>query len=57
MAKVKNWQEKNWNSLTDLKNYLIDNKIEKVIKFNGFELITNKATYMLFDGQLTIKTK
>jgi hypothetical protein len=40
--------KKNWNSLTDLKNYIRDHvKDEKVITFDGFELTTNKNCYRM----------
>jgi hypothetical protein len=44
--------KKKWGSLTDLKNYIKNSvKTEKVISFNGFELITDKNSYKMdYDG-------
>jgi len=36
--------ERSWSSLGDVKKYLETNTKEKVIFFDGFELITNKGT-------------
>lgn len=47
----------NWNSLNDFKNFLERETNEKIISFNGYELITKKATYGLVLGQLNIREK
>jgi len=39
--------KRSWSSLGDVKKYLETNTKEKVISFNGFELVTNKGTYGL----------
>lgn len=46
-----------WNSLTQFKNYLEKNKLEKVIAFNGALLETNKAYYGLYAGDLSVMPK
>lgn len=56
----KDFKERNWGSLTQLKTYFDGLKgrgREKVVSFEGHTLETNKAIYMLsFDG-LHIKKK
>lgn len=52
-----------WGSLTDLKKYLETRTKEKVKSFNGFELVTNKGTYMIsvtygtMENELVFKKK
>jgi hypothetical protein len=52
-----------WGSLTDLKRYLETKTKEKVISFNGFELVTNKGSYSIsvtygtMDNELIFKKK
>ncbi len=43
-----------WNSLSDFKNFLEKETNETIISFNGYELITKKATYGLAFNQLII---
>ena len=44
-----------WNSLSQLMNYIEkNNKREKIIEFNGYELITNKHRYTLYQGQVNV---
>lgn len=56
--RMKKWHEaakkKNWQSLTQLKNHIEKNKLEKVISFDGAQLITDKATYGLYAGEISI---
>jgi hypothetical protein len=46
-----------WNSLSDLKNYLTTNKLEKVVDFNGHELVTEKHVYTLAFRKLNTKKR
>jgi len=48
---------KTWNSLCSLRDAIERDKVETVKQFDGFELITNKATYRLCFGVLTILKK
>ena len=48
---------KNWNSLTDLKEYLTKNKIERIIYFDGLTLKTDKGNYGLAFGRLSFEKK
>jgi len=50
-------KKKNWNSLTQVKQHIEKNKLEKVISFNGGELETDKAYYGLYAGELGIVHK
>lgn len=48
--------ERTWHSLTELKNYFIQSKVEKIKSFNGHTLVTNKATYTLGPEELHVDT-
>jgi hypothetical protein len=50
--KAKDYRNKTWNSLTDFKDWLIKNKKEEIIEFDGLSLTTNKGVYGLFDSHL-----
>lgn len=53
--KWREWAEKKqWRSLTDLKEHIVRHNLEKVISFDGAELVTNKATYGLYQGKISI---
>lgn len=45
---------KNYSSLTDLKRDIEKRKGENVLDFNGWELITNKNRYTLYDSQVYV---
>jgi hypothetical protein len=47
---------RSWNSLGDVKRYLETHTKEKILSFNGFELVTNKGTYGLALKQLRFTT-
>ena len=47
--------ERDWNSLTDLNNYIEKNTNEKFIEFSGFELITSKGIYGLAFKKLSFR--
>jgi hypothetical protein len=47
--------DRNWNSLSDLKDYLEKNNLEKVEYFDGLMLRTNKGKYGLAFGKLSFE--
>ena len=47
--------KRSWASLDDVKKYLETSTKEKVISFNGFELVTKKGTYRLALKELSFK--
>ena len=51
------YRTKKWNSLTDFRDYLIKTNKERVIEFDGGQLITDKGTYGLAFGQLSFRPK
>lgn len=44
-----------WNCLKDVRDYLISNNLERVISFNGYELITDNHIYTLAFKKLNKK--
>lgn len=46
------YRNKKWNSLSDFKEWLTKTNKEDILEFDGFQLITNKGIYGLFDSQL-----
>ena len=48
---AKHWTERNWNSLTQVKEFLEREKV-KVRDFDGIKLVTSKGTFVMVDGQL-----
>jgi hypothetical protein len=48
---------RNWNSLSDLKDYLQKNQLESIIYFDGLTLKTNKGNYGLAFGRLSFEKK
>lgn len=48
-------RKKKYACLLDLKGEIEKYKDEKVVSFNGFELVTNKRVYGLHDGIVSIK--
>jgi len=49
--------KKNWNSLSEFKDYLEKNTKEKVEYFDGARLITNKNSYGLAFDQIFVEKK
>ena len=43
-----------WNSLTDLKNHLIRETDEKIVYFDGWQLVTETTRYTIAYGKLSI---
>lgn len=52
MAKKTDVLKKKWNSLSQLKTHFEKEGGEKVVGFNGYELVTGKYKYTLADGKL-----
>lgn len=50
MQKVK--PKKRYNNLSEFRDYLVDNDLETVVQFTGYELITKKARYWMIDGEV-----
>ena len=47
---------KNWNSLTQVKEFIKNNEPNvKIISFNGYELVTNKGIISMSHGEITIR--
>lgn len=49
----KDYIDRTWNSLGQLKETIEEDKSEKIVSFNGWQLVTNKYIYGLFDGKLS----
>jgi len=47
-------QKKRYNSLSSFKREVQESGIEKIVSFNGYELVTNKHTYGLSDNTISI---
>lgn len=50
-------RRKSYSSLSDVRAEIIRDKQEKVVSFNGYELVTNRRVYGLFDGTVTYEDK
>ena len=46
-----------WNSLSDFKNFLEKETKEEIVSYNGYELVTKKASYGLVFGELIVGEK
>ena len=59
MIKIKSskYRTKKWNSLTELKDYLVRTKAEKIISFDGIALVTDSGSYGLAMGKLKFTEK
>ena len=44
-----------WHSLSDFRDFLIKEGNEKIVSFNGYQLITDKNEYSLAFSNLNIK--
>lgn len=47
-------KKQNWNSLSELRDFLIKETAEKVVLFNGYQLVTETTVYGLSFGKLSI---
>lgn len=54
MAKIK-YHDKKWDSLSKLKDYLEKENLEKIVHFNGYELITEKYRYTIAFSELRVE--
>jgi len=54
MAKIK-YHDKKWDSLSKLKDYLEKENLEKIVDFNGYELITEKYRYTIAFSELRVE--
>ena len=43
-----------WNSLSELKTHLEKDTNEKVIYFDGYQLVTETTRYGLYNGEISI---
>lgn len=55
MKRVKDYTKQKWNSLSQLKERIEEDKSEIVKSFNGIRIVTNKNVYGLCDGILSKK--
>lgn len=53
MKKEKDYTSQKWNSLSQLKEKIEEDKLEKVKSFDGIKLVTNKYIYGLYDSNLS----
>lgn len=47
------YTKKKWNSLCDVRDKILKDGIEHIVTFNGYQLITNKRTFVLYNGILS----
>jgi len=47
-------KKQNWNSLNDLRDFLVKETAEKIVLFNGYQLVTETTIYGLAFGKLSI---
>jgi hypothetical protein len=52
---LKSYEHKTWASLSQLREIIERDGKEKILEFNGYSLKTNKRTFILYNGILTIK--
>lgn len=45
-----------WNSLLEFKHYLESETTEKVVNYNGWQLITETAVYTIVDGKVLVNS-
>ena len=59
VAKLKEHKlkKKRYGTLFELRNEILDSGIEKVVEYNGYRIVTNRASYGLFDGEVSITVK
>jgi len=50
-------KKQKWNSLSELRDYLLRETTEKIVLFNGYQLVTETTIYGLLDGNLLIYPK
>lgn len=47
-------KKQNWNSLNELRDFLVNETSEKIVFFNGYQLVTETTVYGLAFGKLSI---
>ena len=47
-------KKQNWNSLNELRDFLVKETSEKIVLFNGYQLVTETTVYGLSFGKLHI---
>jgi hypothetical protein len=47
-------KKQNWNSLSELRDFLTKETTEKIVLFNGYQLVTETTIYGLSFGKLNI---
>tara|TARA_R110000772_G_scaffold10135_1_gene32621 strand:+ start:470 stop:652 length:183 start_codon:yes stop_codon:yes gene_type:complete len=58
MKKGTDYAKYTWHSLSQLKRYIeLNNPKEKIKSYEGYELVTSKAKYRLYMGELRIYPK
>jgi hypothetical protein len=50
-------KKQNWNSLSELRDFLVKETTEKILLFNGYQLVTETTVYGLAFGKLLINPK
>ena len=50
-------KKQNWNSLSELRDFLAKETTEKIVLFNGHQLVTETTVYGLAFGKLSINPK
>jgi len=50
-------QRKQYSTLLSVQKEILESGIEKVLEFNGYELITNRGKYGLYGGEVTFTKK
>lgn len=55
--KQKDIMDKSWTCLSSLKAFFETSGQEVVVEYDGFQLVTKKHIYMLYDGLLTRKDR
>ena len=46
-----------WNNLTEFRDFLQRETTEKIVVFNGYQLITETTEYGIIDGLLRVSPK
>lgn len=48
------FQKPSYPCLKSVYKEILEKGVEKVVEFNGYEIITDRAKYGLYDGQVTV---
>lgn len=55
MQSLPDYANKKWNSLSDLRDRIERDGIEKIISFDGVNIVTNRRIFGLVFGELIVK--